>query len=249
MNLESIIGLGLVFLCAGLMFVFALPQVSRRVRTIRPMPAFQKLRRAIGVSVEQGLRLHISLGRSSINSPTGASALAGLGMLERIARSSSLSDRPPVATSGDGTLSILSQDTLRAGYRLSNALELYDPDRGRLAGPTPMSYVAGTLPVTYGEHVSTHLMIGNFGPEVALLAEAAEQQGALTVAASDSLPAQAVLYAASQEPLIGEELFAVPAYLQAGAMHQASLRAQDVLRWLLIVGLVGGAILTLVGVL
>ena len=42
MNLQSVLGLVLVFLCAGLMFVFALPQVSRRVRTFRPMPADRK---------------------------------------------------------------------------------------------------------------------------------------------------------------------------------------------------------------
>lgn len=249
MTIENLIALVLIVLTAGLMFLYALPRFNRKAQPLRPIPAFQKLRRAIGLTVEQGTRLHISLGKSNISGPDNASALAGLSTLEQIARTSSLSDRPPLATSGDGSLALLSQDTLRAGYRLTNTADLYNPDRGRLAGPTPMSYVAGMLPVTSGEQVSAHLLLGNFSPEIALVTEAAEQQGAFTLAASDALPAQAVLYASAQEPLIGEELFAVPAYLQAGKMHQASLRTQDLLRWLVIGALLLGSILKLAGIL
>jgi len=248
-TLENLIAAGIVLITTVLMVVFSLPRINRKKPAFRAMRAFTGLRRAIGLTVEQGSRLHISLGKSSIIGPDNASALAGLSTLERITSTSSLSDRPPVVTSGDGTLALLSQDTLRAGYRISNAQEQYDPDRGRLTGPTPMSYVAGALPVTTGEHVSAHVLLGNFGPEIALVTEAAEQQESFTLAASDSLPAQAVLYATAQEPLIGEELFAVPAYLQAGSMHQSSLRVQDILRWGLIGAMLLGSILKLVGIL
>jgi hypothetical protein len=98
------------------------------------------------------------------------------------------------------------------------------------------------------ENASSHILIGNFGPEVGLLIQAAEQQRAFTLAASDALPAQAVLYATSGEMLIGEELYAIPAYLNAGTVHTASLRLQDILRWLIIAGIVLGAILKLVGI-
>ena len=47
--------------------------------------------------------------------------------------------------------------------------------------------------------------------------------------------------------LIGEELYASGAYTQAGRMHIASLRAQDVMRWLLVAVIVGGVILNFAG--
>lgn len=250
--LEPILGLGLVLLAAGLMFFFSLPQRASRGQqrsrvVLRPIRAMQRLRRAIGLAVEDGSRLHVSLGESSIISPTNASALVGLSTLERIGALSSVSDRPPIATSGDGTLAILSQDTLRAAYRIANISDQYDSSQARLAGPTPFSYVAGTLPVIRDEHVSANILVGNFGPEVALLADAADREDSFMLAASDSFAAQAVLYAAAREPLIGEELFAIPAYLQAGSMYLAGLRAQDVLRWVVVVGLLGGAILAFLG--
>jgi len=199
--------------------------------------------------VEDGTRLHVSLGRGNMLTTRGASALAGLAMLRQLAERTAISDRPPVATSGDPILAILSQDTLQSGYRAAAAEEAYDPATGRLSGLTPFSFVAGAMPIICDENVSTNVLIGGFGPEAALLAEAAERENALTVAASDDLSAQAALFAAAQEPLISEELYAAGAYVGAGASHNASLQVQDVLRWLIILALLGGAALKVMGVI
>lgn len=249
MSIESIAGLVIVVAGMVMILVFSLPFMNKKKTIFRPIPAFQHLRRGIGLAVEQGTRLHISLGKGDLLSSNNTSALVGLTALERVARLSTASDRPTIATSGSGSLAILSQDSLHAAYRISNAAEQYDPDRGRLAGPTPFSYVAGVLPVVRSEHVSTHLLIGNFGPEIGLVTDEADQVSAFTLAGSDSLPAQAVLYATTQEPLIGEELYAVPAYMQSGPLHTASLRAQDILRWGVAGAVLVGVILKLVGVL
>lgn len=246
--IDLLIGLGVVLFSFTILIILVLPRFNRGPRSLRPIAAFQHLRRAIGLSVEDGKRVHITLGKSSLLEPTNTSALSGLNTLERVAQLSILSDRPPLATSGDGVLAILSQDTLRGVYRSGNVLEQYDPDRGRLVGVTPMSYIAGALPAFRNESASSHILIGNFGPEVGLLTQAAEQQRAFTLAASDALPAQAVLYAAGGDTLIGEELYAAPAYLNAGPAHFASLRVQDILRWVLIAGIGVGAILKFLGI-
>ncbi len=245
---QAILGLLLIFGSAGLLFFFSLPRRGRARIGIRNMRALQRLRRAIGLAVEDGSRLHVSIGEASIVSPNNVSALVGLSTLERIGTLSSISDRPPIATSGDGTLTLLSQDTLHASYRQTNNLELYSPYQGRLTGPTPFSYIAGTLPIIYDERVSANVLIGNFGPEVALLAEASNRTDAFMLAASDAISAQAVLYATADEPLIGEEMFAIPACLQAGPTHSAGLHAQDVLRWGLVAFMIGGVILALLGI-
>jgi hypothetical protein len=107
--------------------------------------------------------------------------------------------------------------------------------------------VAGTLPIIHDEQVSATLMTGHFGPELALIAETADRADGFTLAGTDSLPGQAALYAAAQEPLIGEELFAAGAYLRSGIVHMASLRAQDVLRWLIIASILVGGVVKLFG--
>ncbi len=240
------IGFGLVALCTGLMLFFTLTR-SRRARVgLRVIPAFTRLGKAIGLAVEEGKRLHVTIGKASILDTSFATALSGLSALSRVAQISIISDRPPLATSGEGALAVLSQDTLRAAYRAANVMEQYDPDRGRLAGATPFAYIAGAIPIIRDENVAANLLVGNFGGEVALLCEAADNEKSFTLAASDSLEAQAVLYASAEQPLIGEELFAIPAYLQAGAIYQDSLRAQDVIRWLVVGVLVVGVLLNLI---
>ena len=115
MNLDSLIALVVVLVSAGsIIYYWLIQKPGRIIRGLRPMPGFQRLRRAIGLSVEQGNRLHVSLGKASLVNPTSASSLAALAALDRIARMNSLSDRPPIATSGDGALAILSQDTMRS---------------------------------------------------------------------------------------------------------------------------------------
>ncbi len=251
--LEPILALVLVLLAAALMFIFSLPQrASRRSRSraaFRPIRAMQNLRRAIGLAVEDGSRLHVSIGQASIISANNASALVGLSTLEQVGMQSSVSDRPAVATCGNGSLALLEQDTLRAAYRLSNIPDQYDPGQARLTGPTPFSYIAGTLPVIHNERVSANILVGDFGPEVILLIDAANREGEFTLAASDAFAAQSVMYASAPAVLIGEELFAIPAYLQAAPIFRGSLRAQDVLRWIVILAMLVGAGLAFLGIL
>ena len=242
-------GLLFVLVFIILLVVFTLTGKKKTIRNIREIPAFLRLRRMVGLAVEAGSRIHISIGREGLTGTKAASALLGLTMLERIARAASVSDRPPVVTSGDSTLTILSQDTLRAAYRSVNAENLYDPNAGRLTGLTPFSYAAGAIPVIHDEQISSNFLAGSFGSEVALLTEAAEKSGSLTIAGSDDLTAQSVLYATAQEPLIGEELFAGGAYLNAGPAHIASLRAQDIIRWALIAIMLAGAVAKGLGLL
>jgi len=219
----------------------------RTPASFRLIDAYERLNRSVGLAVENGTRLHVSLGRGNFFTARGGSALAGLAMLRRLAERTSMSDRPPIVTSGDASLAILSQDTLQSGYRAAGAEEQYRFSTGRLTGLTPFSYAAGAIPTIHDENVSTNIILGDLGTESALLAEASDRENTSLIAASDNLSAQSVFYASAQEPLIGEELFAAGAYVGAGASHEASLNVQDILRWLIILAILIGAGLKIVG--
>lgn len=247
MNLSSIIGLVFVLVFGLLMIIFSLSGRKKGGRYLRSIPAFVRLRRAIGLAVEDGSRLHLSIGSGGVIGKQSAPAFVGLAMLERIGQIISVSDRPPIATSGESSLSILSRDTLRSTYEALGEDAQYDPSAGRLTGLTPFSYAAGAMAVIHEEQVSGNVLVGSFGSEVALLADAGERVGGVTLAGADNLSGQAVIYATAQQPLIGEEVFAGGAYLRAGAMHTASLRVQDIFRWLIVVLILVGLALKFFG--
>jgi hypothetical protein len=236
-----------ILIVAVILFVALTLWRRRSPAAFRVIEAYERLNRSVGLAVENGTRLHISLGRGNLLTARGGSALAALAMLRRLAERTSVSDRPPVVTSGDASLAILSQDTLQSGYRAAGAEDQYRFSTGRLTGLTPFAYAAGSLPVIHDENVTANIILGDLGAESALLVEAAERQNTGLIAASDNLSAQSVFYAAAQEPLIGEELFAAGAYVGAGASHDASLNVQDILRWLIILAIIIGAGLKILG--
>jgi hypothetical protein len=242
--------LALVVVLAFFILIVVFTVILRRQpgnRNLRALPAFTRLGRAVGLAVEAGQRLHLSLGSGDLVGPQSAVAYVGLSVLRRVSRATSISDKPPVATSGEGALAILSQDTMRSTSGEMGVA--FDPMSGRLTGLTPFSYAAGAVSVIHDEDVGANVLIGNFAAEVAIINEAAERAHSLTLAGTDNVPGQAVLYATAQETLIGEETFAGGAYLGAGLTHIASLHVQDIFRWILIGVISAGALLKLVGML
>lgn len=249
MNLSGMIGLAVLLIFLLVLVALSLIGRKRPAGAVREIPAFSRLNKAIGLAVESGKRIHLTLGRGKISEMEAASTLVGLDILEKVARAASVSDRPPVATSGDPMVAILSQDALRRTYRSIGAASQYDPSSGQMSGVTPFSYAAGTLPVLYDEHVSATVFSGHFGSEVALISDGAERTGSFSIGGSDSLPAQAILYASIQDALIGEELYAAGAYLKPTPAHMASLQTQDIFRWAVVALMVAGALLKFLGVI
>lgn len=244
MRLPALAGLFLIAFSAVLMIGLFL--LKDRVKaSFRNIPAFTKFTESIGTAVEQGTRIHFSLGSADVVRERTAASFMGISALRHLVELAAASDKPPVATTGDATLAMLAQDSLRTAYRAAGREQQYYADTGRVTGLTPFSYAAATLATIADEDISSNLLAGGFGVEIGLLTEAIERQDAFTLSAVDSLPAQALVYASAQEPLIGEELFATGAYMDVGRAHVVSLYVQDTLRWLIVVILLGGSVIKL----
>jgi hypothetical protein len=246
-TLSGLLGLIFVVIFFALIIAFLIYGRARPGLNLRKISAFDKLQRAIGLAVEAGSRLHVSIGRGGVIGTQSASAFIGLSMLEHLARSASAGDNPPIVTTGEGTLGIMAQDTLRGAYTEIGLSEQFEATSSQVVGLTPFSFAAGTLHLVSDDKTGANILAGNFGSEVALITDAGERSNNLTLAGTDNLPAQALLYATAHEPLIGEELYAGGAYLNAGPTHEASLRAQDIIRWALVIVILLGIVAKAVG--
>lgn len=241
-------GIVVIVLFVGLMGFFTFINQDKKTKNIRPIPAYDRIKQEINVAVEDGTQLHISLGRGGITGPESAAAFAGLSILKQVIEKSSVCDHPPVASTGNAVISILAQDTILG---CSKAISVSDHVRnpsGELIGITPFSYAAGTLSTIRDDKVSANIHTGWFGNEITWLTTAGERQSSPTIAGTAQLPAQAVIYASASDPLIGEELFAGGAYLGAGNIHEASISAQDVVRWIIIFIILASVLLNILGI-
>lgn len=220
-----------------------------QVFSLRPIPALNEFTHQQGNAIESGTRVHLSAGTPSLTGEDGAAALLAVANMEVLARNAAASDRPLIATTGDGATSLLLQSRLHHVYDELNLKEEYTPLYTQMTGPTPFSYAGGAVPLVHDGKVSVNIVTGKVGLEAALLAEAGRREGAYFIGASTDLAGQAVLYPASDQPLIAEEMFGTQAAMDANnPKATAGVKTQDVLRLLICGMLVVGSILKLLGV-
>jgi hypothetical protein len=239
------VGLAVLLIFAVLIGVFSARATRRRATppVLRRVEAYHHLPETVGQAVETGRRLQISLGTGTLGQASTAATLAGIAVLDQISAAAAISDKPPIVTSADGGSMLLAQDTLRNVYARQNALGRYDAFSAQVPGLTPGSFGAAQTTLQKDEAVAGTLLIGSIGTEAVLLTEAGQRLGVTTLAGSDNLAGQAVLFATADHPIIGEDLFAGGAYVGGTPAHIGSLQAQDVVRLLIGAAVILGVVL------
>lgn len=215
--------------------------------TIRPLHAFQELRDETGYAAESGGTIHIALGGGGLNGESAVVSLAGLQVIEALADKAVLYNAPPIITVGDPTLLPLVQDIMRRAYERHNLTARYDPARVRFVAPSPMAYAAGAADVVGTEDVTTNVMAGAFGAEVSLIADAGAHRDLPQLAAAAAPGAIGALYSATDRLAVGEELYAAGAQMTGERRYLVSLVAQDVLRVILVLVILGAVVLASLG--
>lgn len=206
----------------------------RDVFTLRDIPAYSAMPMIVGEAIEANRPLHISLGNASIGGPNTLLALASAELTYQLVQRAGIGAAPPILTLSDASALPLAQDTLRRAYQSRDLLDGY---RGSSVHWYPRSLAfAGALTSLVGnDRVAGNVLAGSFGSELALISDAAIRHDQHLIATSDQLEGQAVALVMSNQPLIGEEIFAAGAYLGEAASQIASVVTLDVLRWLLII--------------
>ena len=210
---------------------------------LRRTEAYQVAEALMHEAAEKGQRNVLALGGSTSGEPGTLSGLAGMPAWRALARRSVFNDYRATANAGDGNLALLAQMVARGEYEDALAPELFLPEHALLVGTSPSAYLAGLLPEVNQPGNSGLMMSGTFALDLA------NRKGLQSMAATDSLSAQAAFFASGAPLALGEDYYAPGAVLQTHPGAAAQLRAQDVLRVLLILGMVVGAALKMAGVL
>jgi hypothetical protein len=243
--------LGLIFAGAGaiLFFIFRFLAQSGFKPVLRPIRGYETLSTQVGEAVESGGRMHVSLGPNRIIDEGTGVTLAGLAVLDVVSEASAISDQTPVVTTSDAATLPVAADTIRHSYRRQGVIDKFETKSARLVALDPISLAGGVTSIIADDDVRANIMIGSFGPEIALMAEAGIRQEIPQMVGSDRLEAQAAAFTMADHLLIGEEIFVGRAYLSDDPSATASLATQDVLRWIIIGVIVFGIILQSLGLL
>lgn len=211
---------------------------------IRSLPAFQYLQDETGHAAESGGAIHIALGSGGLYGKDTVTSLAGLQIVESLADIAVSHNAPPTITVGDPTLLPLAQDILRRAYERNDRAELYNPGKVRFIAPSPVAYGAGAADVVATENITSNMMAGAFGAEVSLITDAGARRDLPQSAAAATPIAIGVLYPATDRLAVGEELYAAGAEMTGERRYLAGLAAEDILRVIVVLAILGTAALT-----
>jgi hypothetical protein len=219
---------------------------GRRLRfNFRSIPGYDATNEGLARASETGRAVHTSPGTGGVGGQgvDSATTLAGMIIVESMARVAAITGAPVEATTNDAVAYALTDNALRRGYQRAGwSLQNESGGARFLTHDDPLAYVAGAAEIVEQHQVSHAVAAGRFGPEVLILTEAQRRSGAQQIIGSTDHQGLAVTYITADHTLIGEEIFASGAYLEKRTTHSASLLAQDGLRWIVILVIIGGFI-------
>lgn len=250
-TLPELTGLILLIFFAILILYFTSRAKENRVPALRPIAAFEALKTMMAQAIETGRRVHFSLGTGGITDRTSAETLAGLSVLESFADQAAASQSPPIITTTDPATMLLAQNVMRKAHGTDYEGTIRAAAQVRWISTNSAAYSAGVMGILSRDDVDGNVMLGHFGDEYLLMGETAHRQNhpVPTVAGTGNPDVLPYVMATSPKGLWGEELFAGGAYLAQRPSHIGSLLAQDTIRWIVSLVILGSVLLKAFGLL
>lgn len=246
--MTPLIVLAVIFVLGLLLFLLTRSVRAGRTAVLRPLISYQGLTGQIGRAIETGRQLHLTLGQGSLVGGANPASVSATAVLDNLAKDGCANGTPPLVTMGDGTLLPLAQGSLQNALAQARRSGDFDLSLTQFVAHNtdPFAYGGGVAMMLQQQRVASNIMVGRFGPELAIIAEAANRQNIDQVIGTDDPTALAVATAVTEDVLIGEELFATSAYLEGHASQIASLQLQDILRWIVVLFILGTAVYQLI---
>lgn len=141
----------------------------------------------------------------------------------------------------------VADEVVKAGYYQAGYPDAYNPRNTRFISSEQFAFCAGTNGIIYREQPATNIYLGRFFAESLILAETGFVNKSIQIAGTAEATQLPFFIAACDYTLIGEELFAVSAYLSKDPRLVSSLKASDWVKLFVVVSLLVGTVLTSLG--
>ncbi|MEA3325816.1 MAG: DUF6754 domain-containing protein [Chloroflexota bacterium] len=246
----SIVGWMAIGLSALMLVIFSLLRKKPDTYSLRRSVSAEGLMKAQTNAIERGQPRLIAIGDQYWSRTYPGLGLHALTALPILADAENIVDGELSVSGGDGSLVVLARQIVQSDYVNGFSMELSNPRvRTILPGPTQLSYSVGLLYELGLQKYGSIALFGNYGPEAILWTEAVQSRGGYVFAAAGSIISQAVLLFNVRDLVIGESVFSTAGLLTSNEVDQTRWMTEDILRVLLILGLIAGVIMRLVGVL
>jgi hypothetical protein len=201
---------------------------SREKFRPRPISGLKAVEDAIGRATEMARPVLFTPGwGGDIQRPT---TIASMNILSQIAEKTAQYDCTLYYPTHDPVIQSVAQEVIRESYVRSGFADRYKEENIRFVSTSQFGYAAAVEGMISRSKPAAVFMLGTFEAESLILAETGNDVGAIQIAGTDSTIQLAFFIVACDFTLIGEELFAASGYLSGDRAILASVRAQDILK-------------------
>jgi hypothetical protein len=141
----------------------------------------------------------------------------------------------------------VADEVVRAGYYQAGHPDAYNAANIRFISSEQFAFCAGTNGIMLREKPATNIYFGRFFAESLILAETGFVNRSIQIAGTAEATQLPFFIAACDYTLIGEELFAVSAYLSKDPRLVSSLKASDIVKAICVAALILGTVLASLG--
>lgn len=141
----------------------------------------------------------------------------------------------------------VADEVVKAGFYQAGYPDAYVPANTRFISSDQFAFTAGTNGIILREKPATNLFLGRFFAEALILAETGFVNKSIQVGGTAEATQLPFFVAACDYTIIGEELFAVSAYLSRDPRLVSSLKASDMIKVFCVAVILVGALLATLG--
>lgn len=210
---------------------------------IRRIAGLDALDEAIGRSTEMGRPVLYVPGIDEIKE---IQTIYSMMILRHVARKTAEYGTELIVPVKDSVVMTFAEEAVKQGCNDAGRPDAFIADNVRYLSNEQFAYCAGVAGIMNREKPAANIMLGMFFAESLILAETGFASGAIQVAGTAKQHQLPFFVAACDYTIIGEEYFAVTAYLTREPSLLGTIRAADVVKGVAIVLLLIGTVLATV---
>lgn len=228
-----------MLLTLGLVLCFVLTAEKGKLPFIRTIPGLRAMDEAIGRATELGKPVLFLSGLADVDN---IQTLAALSILSHVAQKAAAYDTPLLMPNIYAVTMVTAQEVVREAHLRAGRPDTYKPDNIYYVSDEQFAFVAHINGLMARQKPAANIYMGRYFGESLILAETGYATGAIQIAGTAETPQLPFFFVACDYCLIGEELYAASAYLSKDAQQMGSIKAQDIVKLLVLAFVILGCL-------
>lgn len=215
---------------------------------LRKLASFDALGEAVGRCAETGKPLVVHCGQRNLDHPEVAVTLSALEILSYVAKRCAETGVRIIVPTLLHTAYPVQIERVREAYMEAGVPDAFDENDVMFLSPHHQVYATSVISLFEREDVGANIMVGRWSGISMAVAESSARLGIFGVGGTDQTSNMPFFIPTMDYAIIGEEMYALGAYVGNEPSDVANIVTKDIMKLLVIGGILVGVLLSFAGI-